>query len=363
MQIFAVIAIFLTGAEVRAAGPVETSVFSVQGVAVDITDVDAATAKNKALVDAQIKGLAKLAEQLGNQSLVDEVSKMEAKDVMPLLKSLSIEEEATSPGRYQGKLTVRFLPAKVRPLFSRYGVSVPDNQGPSILVVPVWTENGTKELWSENVWRKAWLDLKAEQSEIPIIVALGDAEDKNLLTAEDMATPNSIKLEKIRRRYDVKSLLVAYAEPGDGGGVHATMEGATAIGKVKFDKVYLDEGGTVEGSAAVAVKRFHEVFVGKYRSDRAKIVAVRAQEEAVKAKGPQGLSVVVSFESPSQWNGIRSRILSTPGVTGVEVASLDVAGATVRLKFTGEVGDVQSSLQASGMRLEQGGGGWVIQQL
>ncbi len=51
------------------AGPVETSIFAVQGVEVDVTDTDADTAKNKALIEAQVKAFGLLAERLGNSSI------------------------------------------------------------------------------------------------------------------------------------------------------------------------------------------------------------------------------------------------------------------------------------------------------
>ncbi len=347
----------------HAAGPIETSVFAVQGVEVDVTDVDSATAKNKALVDVQMKAFAMLAEKLGNQSLVDSVSKYEPAKVMPYLRSLSIEEEATSPGRYQGKFTVRFLPAKIRGLYSAFGVDVPDVQAPAILMIPVWVENGKPQVFTTNPWADAWKQLRAEQADVPVIVPLADAEDRNLLTAEDALAKDPIKLELIRRRYDVKTVLVAIAEAAPEGGIRAKMEGSTALGKVKFDKVYADDSGSLPGSADVAVKRFHEVMIGKYHSDKAKVVEARRTEEKVKAAGPRAIPVVVAFASPSQWNGLRSRILSTPGVIGVEIASLDGSGATVSLRFSGGVEDLQSSMQASGLKLARGGDGWVIQDM
>jgi hypothetical protein len=346
-----------------AAGPIETSVFAVQGVAVDVTDVDVAAAKNKALVEVQMKAFMQLADKLGNQSLADSVAKYPPDKVMPFLRSLSIEEEVTSPGRYQGKFTVRFLPAKIRSLYGSFGVDVPDLQAPAILVIPVWVQNGKPEIFTTNPWAEAWQKLRAEQADVPVIVPLADSEDRELLSAADAAAKDPIKLERIRRRYDVKTVLVAVAEAAPEGGVRAVMEGATALGKVKFDKVYQDEAGTIPGSADVAVKRFHDVMAGKYKSDRAKVVEARATEERAKAAGPRSIAVLVSFSSPSQWTGLRSRILSTPGVIGVDIASLDGNGATISMRFSGGVEDMQTSMQASGLRLARGSGGWVIEDM
>ncbi len=346
-----------------AAGPVETSVFAVQGVEVDVTDTDATTAKYKALIAAQIKAFNVLATRLGNASLIENVAKFDEKRVLPFLKSLSIEEESISPGRYKGKLTVRFLPVKIRTLYGSFGVKVEGEQGPSFLVLAIWKDNGTQVLWQDNPWRQAWINLRAEQSLIPIIVPLGDLEDSGGISVTDVLSEDAVKIEKIRRRYDVASVLVAFAEPAEGGGVHATMAGKSPLGKLIFDKVYTAESGTLQDSVELAAKRFHDVMVDKFKSGGIKVAseqsASKAKDENSKRKS---LSVSVPFAGPSQWNGLRSRLLSTPGILGLDVSSLAADGAIVSLTYTGNLDEVETSLQASGLRLTRVDGGFVVEQ-
>lgn len=350
----------MAGGTAHAAGPIETSVFAVQGVDVDVTDTDAATAKNKALIAAQVKAFAMLAERLGNAELVDAVSKFEEKKVLPYLKSLSIEQESISPGRYQGKLTVRFLPAKIKSMYESYGVQVSSEQGPAFLVLPVWKQDGNTLLWEDNPWRQAWINLRAEQSLVPIIVPLGDLDDSEQLTLADLEAKTPAKMEAIRRRYDVKAVVVAYAEPAEGGGVHAQMSGDSPLGTITFDKVYTADSGNLTDSLNLAAERFHTVMLEKYKSNQSKVAAAKAAAEANKR---HGISVSVAFGGPSEWNGIRSRIMATPGVVGLQVASLAANGAVVNLAYMGSLEEMQSSLQASGLSLQRQGDGWVIAQL
>ena len=346
-----------------AAGPVETNVFAVQGVEVDVTDTDATTAKYKALIAAQMKAFNVLAIRLGNASLIADVAKFDEKRVLPFLKSLSIEEESISPGRYKGKLTVRFLPAKIRSLYSGFGVKVAGEQGPSFLVLAIWKDKGTQTLWQDNPWRQAWINLHAEQSLIPVIVPLGDLEDSGSISVTDVLSEDAVKIEKIRRRYDVASVLVAFAEPAEGGGVHATMSGKSPLGKLTFDKVYTAESGTLQDSVELAAMRFHEVMLDKFKSGATKAAAEqsasKAKEENNKRKT---VSVSVPFAGPSQWNGLRSRLLSTPGILGLDVSSLAGDGAVVSLTYTGTLDEVEASLQASGLRLSRVDGALVVEQ-
>lgn len=343
----------------RASGPVETSPFAVQGVDVDVTDLSVKAAKDKALVDVQMKALVLLGQNLSGSDVAAELAKMEAKDVMPLLKSLSIEQETMSPGHYLGKFTVRFLPLKVKPLLAGLGVKIPAEQGPAMLVIPVWTDDNTHVVvWEDNLWRKAWTDLNAAQAQIPIIVPLGDQEDSATLSAADISNNDVVKLEAVRRRYDVKTLLIAFAQSAPGGGIHARVIGTSALGKVTIDKIYTADSHQLADSAALAAQRFQILITEKFKSDQAKIAAAKAA-----ASGPQALSVVVPFGGPSEWNGLRSRILATPGIVGLDVTSLDAGGASARLLYNGNAEDLGPSFQAANLKLERSGAGWTIRPL
>jgi hypothetical protein len=352
----------------RAAGPVETSVFAVTGVDVDVTDTDATTARTKAIIEAQVKAFHMLADRLGGEGSSQKFTDLTEKDIGRMLRSLSIEEEHTGPGRYIGKLTVRFLPAKIRPLFSKYSIAVVEDQAPPFVVVPVWKGADGPVLWEDNPWRKAWLGLHAEQSIVPIVVPLGDLVDTGTISPAQALAQDANKLQALQLRYDAKSILVATAEPAEGGGVHATMMGDSPLGRVTFDKIYKSEDGAAETSAAMAAQRFHAVMTEKWRATKAKAVAeAKAREaerqEAARNAGLQSMSVAVPFSGTGEWNSIRQRLLSTPGVARVDVSTIAGNGAVIQLGYSTEFQNLQTSLLGAGLQLRQVGGTWVLQPL
>lgn len=349
-----------------AVGPVETGLFSVTGVEVDVTDKDASSARTRAIIEAQVKAFYTLAERLGSPAAAQRLQGLDAREIGRLLRSLSIEEERSGPGRYIGKLTVRFLPNKIRELFSQYGIEVLEDQAPALIVLPLWKTPAGPQLWEDNPWRKAWLDLKAEQSLVPIIVPLGDLDDTSTISAEEAAAGDAIKLETLMLRYEAKAILVAVAEADPSGGIHAVMQGESPLGRVNFDKIYTADDGTLEGAAAAAAKRFDDVMLEKWRSDRVKLAAeARAQAEAEQqaSRAATSLAVAVPFSGIHEWNGIRARLLSTPGVIGVDVSTIAANGAVIRLAFVAPIEVLQSELSVGGLRLVQAGGTWVLQPL
>jgi hypothetical protein len=350
----------------HAVGPVETGMFSVAGVEVDVTDTDAASARTRAIIEAQVKAFYILAARLGSQAATQRLAGLDARDIGRMLRSLSIEEERSAPGRYIGKLTVRFLPGKIRELFGQYGIEVVEDQAPPVVVLPLWKGPNGPVLWEDNLWRKAWLDLKAEQSVVPIIIPLGDLEDTSAISAEEVLAGDAIKLESLMLRYEAKAILVATAEPDPQGGIHAVMQGDSPLGRVNFDKTYSAEDGSLESAAAAAARRFDDVMLEKWRSVRIKMAAeARAQAEAEQqvARASSSLAVAVPFSGIHQWNGIRARLLATPGVIGVDVSTIAENGAVIQLAFVDSLDTLQSALSGSGLRLVHAGGTWVLQPL
>ena len=117
MKLYLATAVFLGLAATTslAAGPVETNHYAVQGVVMDEHAVSANAAKDKALLLVQQTALVKLGENLGGDEVSLAFARLSTKEVLPLLKSLSIEEESISPGHYEGDLPVRCMPDKVKP--------------------------------------------------------------------------------------------------------------------------------------------------------------------------------------------------------------------------------------------------------
>jgi len=285
-----------------AGGPVETSVFAVQGVEVDVTSTDATSAKNQALMDVQVKAFFELVERLGSAELAEQLKeKMKPEEIAPFLRSLSIEKETSAPGRYIGTF-------------------------------------------------------------VPIIIPLGDTDDTEALTTDDALNGDTVKLDAIRKRYDAASVLVAQAEPAEEGGLHVYIEGDTKLGRVNINKVYTPEpaeDGTTPPVETAATLAFQKVLYKAYQAEATRI----AEEKAARSNTPQSLAVTVPFNSPREWNAIRSRILNAPNVSAVDLSSLDFEGANIRLVYTHSLEELQGNMQRVGLSLTQGGTGWVIRPM
>ena len=145
------------------------------------------------------------------------------------------------------------------------------------------------------------------------------------------------------------------------GGLHVYIEGATRLGKVTFNKIYRAPDNQPASAAPAAVQKFEGALVETYKELEVKSAAVR--EASKYQNSAQSVAVAVPFTSPSEWNAIRSRILTTPNVTGVDLSTLSGDGAVIQLMFTSTIDELQGNMQRAGLSLSQYGTTWVIQPM
>ena len=330
----------------------DDNLFVVTGVPVDVKASTAAEAKKQALGDVQVTAFRRLAERLGGRAAAAAVGGYDISTVGQLLRSLSIEEEHTGPGRYFGKLTVRFLPDKVRALFTSAGISWSEHRSGRIVIVPLWMGNDGPVLWDDSPWRRAWLSLGAENALVPLLVPLGDLTDSQAFSLDDALHGDVAKLEAIRVRYQGASILMAVGAPVGDNGVHIKISGSTPLGNVLFDKTYTVDGGDVAAAAEAAARRFQAVLTEKWRA------GITATPNPVAA---ETLTVAVPFYSQDDWNLIRSGLLSTPGVSAADITSLVSGGGMVALSYTVPFETLRASLYQRRLSLQQTNGRWQLQ--
>lgn len=333
----------------------ENPLYTITGVEVDVRAETAAEAKKLAITQANVKAFALFAQRVGGNALADRLSGIPSKRIDAMLDSLSIEEERTGPQRYIGKLTVRFLPGKMRKIMAELGVSYSEKLARRTVIVPVWRTPEGVVIWEDNPWRTAWLSLRAENSPVPLIVPLGDLADTDTLTAELAASRDEASLEAIRLRYEADAILVAEASAVGDDTVQANLVGRSAVGKMEFDKAYVAEnGGGVAEAARIAALRFHQVMLLRWKKKNETGPVTRSLPVAT-------LPIAVAFYSTEEWSALRARILSTPGVSGVDISTISQGGAIVQLSYVTGFEQLRQSLWSAGLALQNVGGTWVLQ--
>ena len=346
-----VLVVFLALGGVQAA---RADLYSINGIKVDETAQDAVQAKRKALDGGQLLAFQTLMHRLTRARDRAALPEIKPGDISRLMDSMSVDGERTSGTRYIATLNIRFRPEQIRDFLLQFNVSYADVQAPGVLLLTIWQGAGKPTIWDPpNPWREAWAALNVENSITPLFMPLGDLTDISTLTATDVLSGNEEKLQKIRDRYAVESVLVTVAEKQPGDAVRVTVRGATSVGPVEYDNVFPGDGSGNPDAALGQAARI--VLTGIEDEWKAKNLQSGRQ-------GGGGMTVAVPFTSIGEWNDIRRRIESTIGIGSVSVRRLSSQGAVVDIVFSGDLGELDSQLTQSGFKLTDIGDTWVLQQ-
>ncbi len=97
-------------------------VFTVRGIAVDVTAETAAAARETAHAEGHVKAMEKLLARLLPRDELALLRKLEAREVLAYVQDFQVEDERTSDVRYLANLTFRFKPEPIRELLRANGL-------------------------------------------------------------------------------------------------------------------------------------------------------------------------------------------------------------------------------------------------
>lgn len=347
---------------VWAISPQDKLQYTVTGVEVDVTAQDAAKARVKAIEEAQIKAFGVLATRLGGESGGAIMATLPPAEIGRLMASLSVEDERSAPGRYIGKLSITFLPEKVRAAFLAKGVGLPEKRVEPILLIPVWLPKGAEPvIWDDNPWRRAVVKLDLAGGRVPFRLALGDTDDWAAFSTPAEATAQAVA--PLLTRYQAAAAVLMVAEQ-DANGIHVHLAAFPGLAGLAFDKTYPPG----EASLAQAAGEVADAIAQSWNPDApatplAAVVPTPPAEAATPAAPAlpsQSLEAMLVFTSPEGLATTRKNLLTAPGVQGMDLVQVMVGGGLVQVKYTGSMQELQLALGSRGLELVELSSGWTI---
>ncbi|CAN0553497.1 unnamed protein product, partial [Laminaria digitata] len=229
-------------------------VYTVGGVAVDMTAETAAVAREQAIAAGHELAFRRLMARIVPDSQRANLPVLTQSGIVPMVLSFEIESEKRSSVRYLGSLKFRFRRSDVRQFLQNSGVGFAETRSKPVLLLPVYDSAGAKLLWDDpNPWLAAWNAVPPSDGLVPVRLPVGDLADIRDISAEQAVAGNTNQLALIAERYGASAVLVAETsvtvDPGSGarsltvatryfGG---TSDGRTAIRSFAYADGEADE--------------------------------------------------------------------------------------------------------------------------
>ena len=342
-----------------AAGPVSAwaqNFYTIDDVAVDVTAEAAATAQQRALVDAQRVAYDRLMRRLVGPDAIARVPPADDARLQALVQGIEVNEEKRSSTRYIAKLTVAFRPDPVRNLLRGLNIPFNDQRGRPILLMPVYTVAGATLLWDDpNPWREAWGGIDSRERLQPIVVPKGDLVDIGAIGAEQALAGDSVGLTTLARRYGAGEMLIAHAV------LRSDVGGSQTLLDVTLRRIG-------QGPERTSV----ETFASATRDDIDSLLATAARQLAARIEtdwrrdsrlvtGAAGrISVRVPLGGIADWVGMRDRLSAVQSITRIELTRMTTGAAQVVLHHLGDVPTLVALLAQRDIDLVERDGFWSL---
>ncbi|MBE1237459.1 DUF2066 domain-containing protein [Phaeovibrio sulfidiphilus] len=192
--LFAGLAVLLLSGLLPGSGALAQSsgVYTSPPVPIEAKSDSPARARQAALDQGQAKALQALLESLTAPQDHARLPRIDAARAGALIRDFSIADERTTANSYMATLTARFDTATVNTILNAAGVPYSLPRTEPVLVVPVYSPSqGSSSvlLWEDtNPWAQEWTKRTAQPGgQVPVVLALGDVEDLDLLSARTAA--------------------------------------------------------------------------------------------------------------------------------------------------------------------------------
>ena len=334
------------------------TVFSVAGVAVDVTAGDAAEARTRAIAVGQRQAVERLFKRLLPVSAHGSVPALEDDAITELVRGFEVADERVAPDRYIASLTFHFKPNEISRLLRDLGIAYAITPGRPVVVLPLYRAGGDLFLWEDrNLWRIAWADLPLADGLIRVIAPIGELADVALIDVRQADESHSDRLAAIAERYGARDVVVAEAAVDfdpifDAPTVRVTLRRYDAAG-VRIG------GGTYSGSASEALDT---VLAIAAREARTQLEEEWKEANLLRFDRSDSLAVDIPLTDLADWLDIRSRLVDLALVRKAEIAALSPNFARVVLHYLGDVRHLAAALAYSGLELVDEGDLWVLRR-
>lgn len=347
------------------------SVFTVARYPVQAKDKNAVEAKKKAMEEGQKSAFRSLLKRIVPVTAYKQIARLHDVDPGMLVSGVSVRSERNSATTYLASLDFSFQPNAVRSALQSQGVPFIETQAEQLTVIPVLRDpKSGKSQNDSGYWRSAWAGQDLENSVTPIRIGQFKSEIRDD-TVNMLINGDSNGMRILADEYQTPRVLLAIAQPDLASQqLSVTLVGQDAVGPINLERIYRISDNDAAYAAELAAVVALGVLEGRWKSVKYDIggqsgMGFQAGGRPVWATTNTGtgqrVQLTAEFDTLNQWNDIRSKLLNTPGVEALEIASVTARQATLSLSYPGGSESLMSVLDGRGLVVTPSYGGLMIQ--
>jgi hypothetical protein len=357
----------------------DSALYTVEGVAVDVTAKNAVEARTKALDEAQVKAYRQWLEKNLGAEKAAEYPDLDPVSVSAMVQDFEITKEQLSATRYKGLFTVRFRPSALRHMApassapadaeatpdTAYSYTDPQadtadqtaSTAPAgaTLVLPFYQSNGRSVLWEgDNPLRAAW-SRTPMTAETGMVLPLGDLTDIGTIKDDQPLTFDPAAMEKMLARYQSTQAAILIAAPNAVKGLDVNIYSFLPGEKPHFIRtIQIMPDGTPDPGLiyARAVEQSKPIIQASAKPSTIYPKPVAPAPVAMPAGPAQSYTGRVHFNSVQEWVKMKNTLDRLPGMRSVMIKTLSPRMAEVDMSFSGDPQLLSVAMGQAGMSLK-----------
>jgi hypothetical protein len=349
--------------------PRPASIYTVANVRAEAEAANAVEAKRLATETAETRAFQLLVSRLVDFRAAARIPNLPAAELERLISNIDVRGEGVSGTSYVATFGVTFSERSLAALLGQYGVVPVTDRGLEILIVPVFVEGGAAKTADRNPWRAALAGLDLTHALVPAKVAPVRG-DITAAIASAYAANSQAGLDALKSQYHTTQILFALAEI-EGGGDALTLKliGSDALGAFALKRTLQPREGVDEAALQDAARLAFETVQERWKLTRGSPVSASAEPGAF-GEPPSGYSpaggelthvlVTAEFSGIREWQAIRSRLQSVPGIQNWDLRSVNPRSAEISFEFPGGAERLAAIAARQGLSVENGPDGLIV---
>lgn len=343
------------------------SVFTVASYPVQAVAKDAVTAKEQALADGRKAAFRSLLKRLVPVTSYPRLRGVADAQIASLFDGFAVRSESNSSTSYIATLDFSFRPDAVRNLLRREGVPFVEEQAAEVVLIAAVRDGGKLARVGADAggWLGVWRDLDTVHTLTPLRIEAPKPVVHNE-TLEMLASGDDTAIRVLANEYGGEAVLAAIAEVDKPAGrLHVTLAGRDGAGTFTLKRSYRLADGDVAYAMELAAVVSLGIVEGRWKAVKTRYLGASTTADGsytTAAAGGVGdeVRIEAEFAGLTQWNAMREKLETTPGVSGIAIAAMSARGADLALSYPGGGPSLSEALLARGLALTDLGGVWLL---
>lgn len=319
-------------------------------VMVDVADVNAAKAREKAMVAANRQAFISVLKKITSNEGISCLSALNDNQILNFVQEVSVISEKASSVRYIAELKVKFNEKVLKQYLAEKDIVFAEETGFRVLVVPVFRNfyADPPQLWEEgNLWRLAWEKAQNSGSSVEFITPEASGANYEMISAAKALELDASTMDWLARSYKADEVYVLDAAYDGIDGLQVKIYAATGKGGLEQTvKIPGNKGEQLMNDAVSNIK----TLVAE-RIKRSNLAENQTRSE---------IMVLYEYRKMADWLQLQKELKQTPYIKEIREEAMGSNKVQFRLQFLGSPQRLEQILSSRRIYLQAYDGFYTI---